>query len=281
MPKFGSFFSGSGAKMEANPSIAFKQTVRMMEEGFLKLRADAIRRHLAYETARGMLTDVQAKIPNTSNYKSYRDSLRLVQAGAPSDPVFAVYGNATEKRVVEAKTDVVFFKLKKRNGKFDPVAAVLAEHQPWTMETLPFTPDAKTATLITRRVTRDEVKTVTSAREKERPVWSKKLMQLGVQPKPKKADVPEETTGVADVTYTALRLEFGLGKTKAVAHWRPAVRSARERVLALFQSKTTADVLLNWKNNSWRKWSHQGADIVSSSKIESMIGFQDKVRGTL
>ncbi len=265
-----------GAKMIVRPKMDLRMTMEMIDErNELPLRAAAIRRYLMYTAAQETLEAVTAKIPNKPEFSAYRQALRVVQSGLPSNPVFSVIAEGKEEPVIVA-TDVLYFKPKKIRGRIDPVVGVLMQHQPWTTDTLPFEPSRKFADLVSRRVTRDEVNRVRKAREETRSEWTQQLQKLGIQPKPKTEDEQAQTKAVSDLTFMALRLEYGLGRTKAVAHWRPAIRSVKKRVEEMFASKKIASAMMNWKDNEWRKWRSLGADVVSSTDLDGIEKFQRK-----
>ena len=256
--------------------MAFKRTLLLFEQHMLKLRAAAIQRRVIYETASQTLKEVQSRIPDNLDYKPYKDALKLVQSGERRNPIFAVYA-VPAAAPIKAETDLIYFKLRKRNGRVDPVAAVLIKYQPWTAHTLPFDLPEKVATVVTRKVTKRELLQVETARNADRKQVEVELTQLGVQPKAQQTDIPEKMSAVPDLTYTALRLEYGLGKTKAVAHWRPAIREAKAFAEKLFDTEDTGNALLDWKDHTWRKWRNLSADAVPTKDIAALSDFQDKV----
>lgn len=264
-------------KLQFRPSMSFNQTLEMIENHFLELRAKAIMREVTHMAAEMMLEEVQSKIPTGSQYTSYRDALHVVQSGAPSNPAFSVYAEATKAEQVQKDKDILYIKPAKKKGKIAPEVAILMKYQPWTQDTLPFTVQPKQGKLVIRTVSAREVTAVAKARAADQPKWSRELAEVGVQPDPAKAKVPENAKGLPDLAYTALRLEFGLGGTKAVAHWRPALQTVQQRVASVFKSGKFADALLNWDNDEWRSWKNLSAPLVSSSTVADFQGFEDKV----
>lgn len=266
----------SKIQFEWSASMAFKRTAQMFEQSMLALRSAAIQRYIVYETAKRTLEAVTRKIPDSPDYTPYKSALKLVQSGEKRNPIFAIYASP-EAAPIAAEAELIYFKPKKKSGRIDPVAAVLIEYQPWTVETLPFDLSDKVATIFTRKVTKREVLQVGTARKADLPDVQRKLTELGISPKAQQTDIPKEVSAVPDLTYTALRLEYGLGKTKAVAHWRPAVRGARGIAESLFDTETVSNALLDWKDHTWRKWRNLRADSVPTKDIASMGKFQSKV----
>lgn len=265
-----------GIKVEVRPDMAFTRTVLLLRHGLVKLRLDAIKRYIAHSTATNMLKTLVDKIPSTKEYDTYRNSLKIVQSGEARNPIFAV-ASESDNAPIEEETDLIYFKPVKKKGKLDPLVEILMEFQPWTMRTLPFDVSDLKATMQTRRVTKRELLHVESVRKNNEQLVSQKLSEAGVKPPPKKADIPKEASAVPDLTYTALRLEFGLGRTKAVAHWRPAVQQASGYATSIFETDEVANALLDWKSSSWVKWRNLSADAVPTKAISAMGAFQTKV----
>lgn len=264
---------GKGAKLDVHMNLNLSQTLDMMQNDILD-RGNAVMRYISFNAAQTLLEEVTAKIPNLPEYDAYKRALKVVQSGSPENPVFSVAGES-QAQPVEAKKDIILFKPKKVGGRIDPIVAVLVANQPWTADTLPFQPPTKHATMQTRQVTADEVKRVEKARNTTRQTWERDLQKLGVRPKPKAEMETMEAT--PDIMYTALRLEFGLGRTKAVAHWRPAVRTTLDRVNEMFASKKVSRAMTDWKFTEWRKWRTLGAETVSTSDLKGSAEFQSKV----
>ena len=82
-----------------------------------------------------------------------------------------------------------------------------------------------------------------------------------------------------DLAYTALRLEYGLGGSRSVAHWRPALVATQQRVAALFESDDQlARAMLDWDFDGWKAWRNLSAPPVPGTDIDSFEEFQDKIR---
>ena len=86
--------------IDISPDMATRMTLAMIEQGFLKLRAESIRRYIVYNAAKIMLEEVVSRIPTGADYAAYRSSLRLVQSGVVN-PVFAVASEPTKAEEVD------------------------------------------------------------------------------------------------------------------------------------------------------------------------------------
>jgi hypothetical protein len=254
-----------------SPDMATRMTLAMIEQGFLKLRAEAIQRYIVYNAAKIMLEEVVSRIPTGADYAAYRSSLRLVQSGVVN-PVFAVASEPTKAEEVDGARDVLYFKPKNAR-KPHPVVKLLMRYQPWTSDTLPFKPPTSIATTTKRKVSTREVEGVREKLQKSRPEWSKAFKDEGV-----KIDPSTKVKATTDLAYTALRLEYGLGGSRSVAHWRPAIVATKQRVAALFESEVVGRAMLDWDFDGWKSWRNLSAAVVPGTEIDSFEEFQDKIR---
>lgn len=253
------------------PDMGTRMTLAMIEQGFLTLRAEAIQRYIVHNAAQIMLEEVVSRIPTGADYAAYRSSLRLVQSGVVN-PVFAVASEPTKAEEIDGARDVLYFK-PKNERKPHPVVKLLMQYQPWTADTLPFKPPTSIATVTKRRVSTREVEGVREKLLKSRPDWSKAFKDEGV-----KVDPPTKFKATTDLSYTALRLEYGLGGSRSVAHWRPAIVATKQRVAALFESDVVGRAMLDWDFDGWKSWRNLSSPAVPGTEIDSFEEFQDKIR---
>lgn len=256
------------------PSMAYTQTANLFEFGLVELRAKALLKYLPHMAAQTMLEAVKAKIPNSAQYATYRNALRVVQSGNPSNPEYSIYGMLPKQKAAQ-EMDLLLFKLVRKRRKTPPEVSVLLTYQPWTQDTLPFDPDPKYVKTFLRKVSKREALAVRKARLADKPRWQKELTQAGVQAIPRKLDTP--VNGVEDLAYTALRLEYGLGGTQPSAHWRPALKTVEQRVKQLTKSDTLVRALLDWRNKEWRSWLDITEPVVPTSKLDGARAFEDKI----
>lgn len=256
-------------------SMDFQQTLNLFEMHMVERRVSAIQKYLSYTAAQTMLEAVKGKIPDKPQFSNYRDALQVVQSGNPSNPSFTVFGESKKKQAADQKTDILLFKRINKRRPLPPEIQILMAYQPWTPDTLPFDVDTKFAQVIIRKTSAREAQAVRKARTDDKPRWQQALNKLGIQTISKKLDKPVE--GVEDVAYTALRLEYGLGGTAGVAHWRPAMKTVEQRVKSICKSNELVGALLDWRDNSWKTWANLSAPNVSSSSVASSTAFEDKL----
>lgn len=200
----------------------------------LDKRFQALGQTLAYESARFVLEAVYKRLPPGP----YRESLELVDAG---QGVFAVQARNKARRVSQVDADATVLYVRPKSSRvlrLHPEIGVLARHSPWTMSTLPFFPNRRQATVISRKVRRSEIEHVTEDRNKDRRMWKAELERLGIRPDVK-LRVPPKARVLPDVAFEALRIEFGLGGKDSRAHWRPALRAlARQGISRMLSSRS-------------------------------------------
>jgi len=90
------------------------------------------------------------------------------------------------------------------------------------MDTLPYEPNRREASILSRRVTEREAQPIESARRRELDDVKAELRDLGVQMRPKGKVLLSRRVS-RDIAFEILRREFGYPPTPGVAHWRPAI----------------------------------------------------------
>lgn len=190
-------------------------------------RTKGVRRLVAFRAAQMVRESLLEKIPR-DGWGEYREALKVarVTGDLGGADAFSVYADPKARKVreVDEPKTLLYIRSRRRLKRVKPEIQVLEKYSPWTLETLPFTPKRSDAQLVSRTVTKREVKKVTKARLKDRKLWRHELLRVGVvlpSTRPGARDrVPKV---VPDVAFEAMRLEFGFG-VKGVPHWRPAVR---------------------------------------------------------
>lgn len=263
----------ASVRMGVEEDFDTRMTLQMIENGFLALRAKAVRRYVVHSAAQIMLEEVVSRIPSGADYASYRSSLRVVQSGVVN-PVFAVAAEPTKAEDVDGARDVLYFQPVNPRRPIEDSVRLLMKYQPWTVDMLPHQPSRRDAKVTKRTVSTREVELVRSKLAHTRPRWEAAFTKAGV----KVAPAPK-VRAVRDLSYTALRLEYGLGGSRGVAHWRPAIVATKQRVQALFlQDDAIGRAMLDWTFDGWKSWRNLSAPTVSATAVDSYADFQDKIR---
>lgn len=264
---------GKGVKLGVTLTAEGKRSLSLMRE--LPERSRKMMSQLSYDAASEVKETLQRKIPGSSEYDTYRNSLsveKFAGIGKIQDSFGIVATPKTEKaRNQKANATIVF--IKSRNQKSKTVA-ILEQFSPWTLDTLPFKPSQKQAVVRFRKVTPAEYEQIKQQRTQDRPRWSAALQRL-----PGTLDQEPELKGFPDVGFTALRLEFGLGGEPAVAHWRPAISDFVDRQINEFSRKGSKynKVFSQLRNNAWMTWPTEVKKKHTYSKIKKYREFSKRL----
>jgi len=127
-------------------------------------------------------------------------------------------------RQVDVKRTVLYVRPKVVGGEVvDEGAVVLERLNPWTMDTLPYEPDRRGASIMSRRVTEREARPIEFEKRRELPQVRRELRSLGITLRPKgKVALSRRVT--RDLAFEVLRYEFGIPPIPGRAHWKPAIR---------------------------------------------------------
>jgi len=244
----------------------------------LEKRVSSIEEHYSYDLAVEMLPYLQGMAPaDIPRYAKLLRVTRLKMAGLAGAAVISVPGYAHHSRLSEsdAQRTAIYVKPKMVAGKaMDPGAVVLWRSNPWTMDTLPYEPSKRAATLISRRVKARVAGEIDRARKQEMPAIERELRSLGVVLY-RKHPVLIERRVVRDLATEVMNRELGLGDDPHVSHWRPAIRYAKT-VLAKGLTKRYLRWLAVVSNRQWKQPIVQKAGKVSDAV--RVQGFQSHIR---
>lgn len=221
-------------------------------------RTKGVRRLVAFRAAEKVRGALLEKIPR-NGWSEYREALKVsrVTGDLGGANAFSVYADPKARKVreVDEPKTLLYIRSRRRLKRVKPEIQVLEKYSPWTLETLPFTPKRSDAQLVSRTVTKREVKKVTKARLRDRKQWRHELLRAGVPlPKPRLGAEGAVPKVVPDVAFEAMRLEFGFG-VKGVPHWRPAIRSLMGPGVAEFRrDPQIRGAFTKAGFTDWRSW---------------------------
>jgi len=246
-------------------------------------RADAVLGYVAYLAADAALDQVKRKIPNSAEWKKYRNSLTLARvSGLPAYCVYAAVKSGKGKKV-DPKEEILFIKPTRRSKRIPKRVKILQEFSPWTWETLPFMPSKRNAVIVTRRVRKKESDKIGEDRNADERSWRGKLLKAGIRATKadrKKIKIPRKAKVITDVAFEALRLEFGLGGMKPKAHWRPAIMRLKSLMLKrIMSNKKVKAAMMDPSFTGWKGWPPRVKGTISASRAKSFVAFQKKVGG--
>ena len=217
-------------------------------------RTQAVVVALPRMVAEDVLKEIKGNAPE--DIKGYPDLLTIMSI--PKSRDWSIFGILPESsaggqrlEAVDVQRTVLYVRPKLVKGMASPAAVVLERKNPWTMDTLPYEPKLREASLISRRVTEHEVKVIENQRLKDRQEVENELLGLGVQLR-SKAKVLISRRVTRDLAWEILRREFGIPPMRGKAHWRPAVAKWKQ-----FAEERLKKDLLPWiadpENSDWRR----------------------------
>jgi len=212
-----------------------------------------------------------------SDIEKYPDILAVRQL--PSKDGWEIVGVLPESwvftkrmRSVDVPRSVLYVDPKMHRGVAkDEGAALLARHNPWTLQTLPYEPSKKAARIFVRQAQERQVRVIEEERKRDLPAIKTHLRELGVQYLPRTTSLLVNRVTV-DLAYEVMRREFGTN-TKPVPHWRPMF-SASKKLLKREYLRLAKDLI---NPNSGKFQSIKGIDMARPIALKRVQGFQDMI----
>jgi hypothetical protein len=159
--------------------------------------------------------------------------------------------------------------------------AILEKYNPWTYDTLPFTPDPKDGFLSTKKSRPDQVRKTAALRMRQKPKWMKELQKVGVRKidKANAIKLPKSVSKLPDAALDALKLEFGLGGQKPKPSWRLGFSHLARQGFKSFvkEKKLLAYPLTRPSFNMWKHWPPKTKHAISTLQAQKFKNFQKKV----
>ena len=258
---------------------SFKMILKVSKEW--PKRTSALRKRLAYEAAMKTRAGLLEKIPSGPQWKAYRESLIVSEVTTGGDThAYAVRSNPASRAVseVDAPFTVLYVRVKPRTKKPKESIQILEKYNPWTLDTLPFTPESTDALIIQRKSTERMVGQVKMARRKDRHKWRAELSGVGVRVQTVRPAQKKTPRVVSDVAHEAFRLEFGLG-VKPEPHWRPTLNDLKTvGVRRIARNPKIRMLFTNPSFTGWKRWEKiQTASKIRPGETRKFVPFQRKL----
>lgn len=269
-------------KAEFKYSKEGEQTVELVQDW--ADRIPRLRAMVAFTAARTAEMEIRSAVPSDKALASYRRTIELAEIIGlpPGESGYAVH--VPFKRISVGEVDksktVLYVRPRRKTGKVPPEVRILECYSPWTVDTLPFVPRQSDALVVSRQVNEREVTKIAKDRKKDRPRWRAELMRVGGREEKKSARMAatKKMKAVPDTAFEALRLEFGLGGTKAKPHWRPALQKVRAGVPGLAsRMKSLTDTMTTLSYRGWMHWPPEVAKKIREIDAREYVPFQEKL----
>jgi len=246
-------------------------------------RSRAVQRQFLYRAVDGVYDDILGLLP--SDRRELRKSIKMQRIrGLPDSACGYVIRSVPKGAAVskaEISTTVIYVEAKSNLMRSVPVeTALLEEFSPWTVETLPYAPDPKTAKVISRRVSTREVVQVRQMRLRDKPTWRRRMVVAGIkmagsglQPRPGGMEA------IPDVAFESLRLEFGLGGEPSKPHWRRAVLQLALRGGAgmIARKREFIRAMTDPTFTAWEQWPRRTRGFVTVAEAKRYVPFQKRL----
>lgn len=249
-------------------------------------RATALRAQITYLATEWALEEIKSKIPRGNEYAGYRRGLEMAQVMGvgPEEIAYALYINVRKAKIrkVDGPKTVLYIHAKRRSRRTPPEIAVLESFNPWTIDTLPLTPNKRWAVVISRKASKGDVAKVAKRRRADASKWKRALAKVGVRQikKDQGIKVDRKATALPDVAMDAIRLEFGLGSVSSKPHWRPAlikITKGQFFKLLVRQDKKLRRAMMDSGFQGWRKWPKKISRKLRVGEVKKYKGFQKRL----
>lgn len=235
--------------------------------------------------ARQVQTDVVAALPPDKEWRGYRDGLETVRiSGTKREPAYAVQlsskrAGTQRVRKIDAASTVIYVRSKRRLAKASEAVRVLERNNPWTLDTLPFSPSGKEARLISKKVSKQAAARVARRLKRDKPFWSAELQRAGKKEVRKDRRLTRAASAKPrpEAAFPAIGLEFGIGRV-ARPHWRPAILPfTRNPTRAILKAAPDLPNLLDPSYRAWKRWGPRVKVTISKADAKKFTPFQTKL----
>lgn len=259
---------------------------RMVTEEWL-LRGQRMMKGTVYALASQMYDEVIDRIPSTSGYREFTESLRVSEiSGAVKKTdggAYAVHIPAKGRRVrrVDVATTVIYVRVKKRLRKNRKDLMYLEDNGPWTADTIPFWPSYKEAVVQQRKVKKREADDVAKRQKKVASKVKRELAELGKKyagkSKGKDGAISRDQKAIPDLAMQGLNMEFGMSGDRANPVFRPAIRAVKDGARRIpSRYPVVREAMLSPNTQRWKTWPPR-QDKISRKEAANFVGFMKRL----
>lgn len=275
---------GPRLELSIKPDQDTEGVLEMLERTW-KRRFKHLEAQIVYRSASTTLADIKHKLPQGQEFRKYSSSLELARiTGLPEETVgYSIYGKTKQVsgRGLEPLRTIILVRARRSPRRLPQEVAVLVEHSPWTLNSIPFIPKKADAILIYRKVSERAVAKVDKDRKKDKGAWKRALIREGSSAKGLKDKLRlgnGRVKAIPDLALTGLNLEFGQGGTKAKPHWRTALSGLKRRTLpTMTKDRDFARSVSDPGFKNWVGWPKKTAKRISARVAQTFVPFQKKL----
>lgn len=250
-----------------------------------KKRFENIRAQMMYLSAKQTKDSIFTKLRSSKDDKEYREGIDIAQVKGvgKGEAAFSValLGKKKAARIDPTRV-LIYIGMTRRLSRSAPEVAVLVKFNPWTVESLPFTPSRNKATITYRKANTREVTEVTKKRNNDQRVWSRLLTKAGLrQNRNEKNDrkAMGAAKGMSDLSFSGFRTEWGQGGTQPKPHWRPAIRDLKQNgIKRMMKNREFVRAAIDPGYKGWLRWPTKTRKTISVSVARTFEAFQKKLK---
>ena len=250
----------------------------------LEERFRSLHRTVSYLAAKDAHELILSSIPGGSEYADLRKSMRISEIGVGNDAgAYSVHAPVKGRRVrkIDVPKTVIYVRAKSKLTRPDPAVKLLEDKGPWTVDTIPFWPNKKEATVVQRKVTRKEADTVAKEQQGKLSGIRAELLEMGRRIKPAKAGDPGHVKrggkAVPDVGMQALELEFGGQGKRSKPVFRKMVSAVKGSMRRMGHKNKVIGQTVSDPNSKRYKNFPPRMSKISVSKAKDFSGFQKRL----
>lgn len=218
------------------------------------------------------------RLPDVIGDVEYKKRLAVAEIRDKKMKVWwAIAARAFDMSELEIDPGRTIFKVSTRMKiKNDPVADILQDYGPWTLDTIPWVPVLRQAAVVAKTVTAKEVNETYLDNRRNWKEISALLENYKIDTMPRQM-VLSRLRAVTDLSVQAIRMEYGLEEGSS-PHWRPAIKWARNEAPKVL--KNDEDLFRSMTDPKFQKWKRKGheKDHMTEAEVKALQEFQDKVR---
>ena len=245
-------------------------------------RVTKVEHYVPFFTGRQVLENIKARLPSEKDTEEYKKSLILASISGIGRKMggVSIISRSKLRKTATTKRDsrLIYIFPNDLAKRVKKEVVVLAEYNPWTLDTIPFIPAKKYADVVYKS---SGIGLVRRERNYKKRLMSKVMSQLfrsGWRKQNRRTDMKlsKDSGKVTDVMLTGVNLEFGLGGMRRVPHWRLAIIMFLRNQLKkeIRTNRLLRRAMLDIKYRGWKGWTADTSCLISPGEASKFVPFQ-------